>query len=121
MSTMSTSRNEFLSNVIVTAVEGGIGYWASVRNYKYTEPPESSEYSASAIVTDLEDGKRYKLDLAAVERGLSVICAPDFQLRIDLKDGITRANATNGEWYAIDAEAADCIVQAGLLADVIYG
>lgn len=112
------SREELLFNIVITAVEGGVNYWADVRNYKWCDEP--GKWAAQAVLIDYEDDKRHGLTFDVIEKGLALICKPGFQLRKDILSSILVANRTN-DAGDIDSEAADCIVQAGLFGEIIYG
>lgn len=124
----SAERNDFLTNVVVTAVEGGIGYWSQVDQYKWFfpdlaggthEPSPGNGANASAIVHELNDaGDDYKeegvlFDLDAVERGIkkAILCG---HLEIATASSINDAGD-------LDANHADVICQFAILGDIVYG
>ena len=116
----SAERVEFLSDIITTAVEGGIGYWAEILTYKWVDRP-----SAVARVREWEaadDGPRKEgeLNINTIARGIGRIMKPDFKIRADLKKLIAGASATN-DGGDIDVEGADCIVQAAMFGELVYG
>jgi hypothetical protein len=146
----SKERTEFLGDIIVTAVEGGTGYWAQVSQYQYVDtigrhswvdgelvntPPEDP---VSVVVgrregdetrarlhemNDAEDGYREEgldLDLDAVARGIGRITRGEVGINSRLRNEITMASRENDAGY-IDADGADVIVQAGLLGEIRYG
>lgn len=120
----SAERVQFLSDVMTTAVEGGINYWAAVSEYRWDLDKYTPE-QVGVTVYDQEDddwpeeGRRVDLDVIA--RGIGVLkkaggCGdPDYWKQFLLAD------RTNGEDGDYDAGMADCILQAGLLGEVVYG
>ena len=53
--TRTKERSEFLTDVLVTAVEGGIGYWAEAKDYTLgsDRPGEGRDRYASAVVREM--------------------------------------------------------------------
>lgn len=141
----SAEREEFLSDVIIGAVEGGTGYWASVASYRWEDRPAANIY-AVLIDEEQEDDVRafaelfasahgrkiklselidecdgiYRLDIDAVAKGIGLIVRGEVGVRSDLKALIAQASREN-DAGDIDAEGADVIVQAALLGGVVYG
>lgn len=112
----SREREQFLADVITGAVEGGTGYWAQVSGYHW-----SDDEPATTRVTlhDMDDGKVYPVTIDTVEQGIERIKDPAFEIG-SLRGVILAADVTldAGE---IDADAADAIVQAGVLGEIVYG
>jgi hypothetical protein len=46
MSTITTEREQFLADVICTAIEGGIGYWSVTYAYKWQDLPPAEVWAA---------------------------------------------------------------------------
>lgn len=126
--------NEFLRDIFITALEGGIGYWSTASKYR----PGSSEDGTDwfATITDTVDGGDYRIDINTVLAGLGAICearGPFYDpngartncedvpyLTRYVHDSILSAVKTldAGE---IDSDLADTIVQVGLFGKAIYG
>ncbi|MCU1675972.1 MAG: hypothetical protein JWM93_730 [Frankiales bacterium] len=128
------ARAQFLADILTTAVEGGIQYWAHVDEYRWWSPTldggtaEHADGTANAYarITDLE-----------VESGERTITVDDIAraLRTISKHPITGMNETtrrliiandhaNGDaehFDVIDADSADAIVQVALYGEVVYG
>lgn len=104
--------------VITTAFESGnhgIGYWATALNYKRNDEADVV-YLRIADTGDNENwktAKKHTIDAAVVRKGLAKLIEPGF----DISDNI---RASILEWD-IDAEAADCIIQAALFGELVYG
>ena len=103
--------------IFITAMEGGIGYWAVADNYKWMHLYNDDTYRTAislgddyvlAVLSDTEgdDFKDLKLTPSVIRRGVKWVMnnRPDL---ININD--------------IDATAADAIVQAGLFDEIVYG
>lgn len=96
-----TVSDQYLMDVLTTAVEGGIGYWSAVRDMA-----RNNDSTVKWVqLVDLEDGGEFMVTANIVLNGLQR--ALNDGLSIDLDD--------------IDAEAADMIVQCGVFGKVVYG
>jgi hypothetical protein len=102
--------------IFVTAMEGGIGYWAVADSYKWMHLYDEhllpgislGDDYVLAVLSDTEgdDFKDLKLTPFVIRRGVNWVLhhRPDL---INIMD--------------IDATAADAIVQAGLFDEIVYG
>lgn len=105
-------RNEFLTDIIDTAFEGGINYWA-----------EFSTEIGSNKIRDYDDegpvGEWIEVTPGLVEKGIAAVKEPSFQVREDILTAILLSDRNNdaGE---IDIEAADVIVQAAIFGEIVY-
>lgn len=115
-------RTCFLADVVVTAVEGGIGYWCEHRNYQWTQDGETRDMtSASVEVREYQDGGRWRpVTLETIEDGITKIREASFTINPEVLSFILVGDRNNdaGE---IDSTAADCIIQAALLGELVYG
>lgn len=113
---MSPERKQFLEDIMVTAIEGGINYWAKVttgdlpEGYVWIREREDSGEPLGRIPFSLLD-----LELGITRVGLS-----DFQVGTDLRSWILTGSAEN-DAGDIDVDAADVIVQAAIFGEIIYG
>lgn len=112
-------RAEFLWDIFVTACEGGINYWASFELYHHSHGGIPDHEGFIARIVDTEEVKRYEIQQATIENGLRIVLSGKANLRSDLKSSIALASMETDAGY-IDAEAADCIVQAGLFGHILY-
>lgn len=140
-----TERQEFLSNIITTAVEGGSNYWALFLEYDFSM---EDEYVTTVKVVDHVENDDFPIESnfltgrienwdeisAAVEDGtlpskkitpIEIYWAIKQIIEDDLVNSsysvaIYTANKMNdaGE---IDADIADVIMQVAVLGDVVYG
>lgn len=128
---------KFLSDVIITALEGGIGYWsqASVYRHGFTydeaedrDGRESKRQPAYAVIHELNDDESgYKteglrVDNAVVAKAFKRIMGKDEIPHCDL-DWRKRMVAAYWAKDACDLDAgdADAIVQIAVLGEVVYG
>jgi hypothetical protein len=135
METKMSKRAIFLSDIIVTALEGGIGYWSQCSKYDHGYNGEGLDEEgrtpAVAVVHEMEDEGwgRYSKEALTIDNKL---VAKAFKA-IMSKDEIAHASEgwrkrmTKAYWDVddgvcdIDSGDADCIVQIGLFGEVRYG
>lgn len=102
-------------NVIITAVEGGIGYWSQVENY----------YPGEGRVTILEceyetiDG----LDIFHVISTHKITYKDVLNKKKEFQEYAQKnlPSIQPIDWEDIDAEVADCFIQFICFGEVIYG
>ena len=117
-------RTEFLSDVLITATEGGINYWAQVTKRRWERRgPDGYEGAVMDVgLRDLEDGdKLHYVTHEMLEKGIALILSTEtrFQVREDLYRMILLGHYKN-DAAEIDAEAADVIVQAAIFGEIVY-
>jgi len=110
--------------LLITAFEGGIGYWAQI--YDYQEPPGEpfrgdpehlyryADYPLSeggaVILSDMEGSEeQWSLDLTTIRSGLEKLCEHEPR----------RVEEIMSEDY--DAETADVFVQHCIFGEIVYG
>lgn len=127
---VKNARAQFLFDLFVTALEGGIGYWSTASKYHHSKPPVTPDADREedlegfyAVVTEDDSGededKEHRIDRALIEKGIA-------GLKDALGDDSERykrimAAVALNDAGELDAEDADIIVQVGLFADVVYG
>lgn len=128
MTTRTATRKSFLCDVFTTALEGGIGYWSVAHEYHWAAAAEGIEQDLDgfyAIITDEEaDPEQHvtlRIDADVIARGLRRIADGEVQISPDIRAQVMLLNATNGEDGDYDSTTADCVVQAGLFGEVVYG
>ena len=115
----TNERVEFLKDILITAIEGGITYWAEVLSYE----PDYGE----ATVYDVGEELIYPITLDIIEKGITILTTGEnagksFCLGgMDYWQQFLLANLTNGEHGDYDADIADNIVQAGTMGEIVYG
>lgn len=134
--------DEFLSQVLETAVEGACSYWADVdaeavgdaegsgraRDFDVTdyvnEEAEETEdgilYNRASFLVSKDPTQGGTLDLQGIADAIERIAGDEVEIPAAIRDIILEA-VENGDASDIDAEAADCIVQVGLFDEVVYG
>lgn len=129
--------DQFLADVLTTAVEGGITYWverADSVERAGRDDPAFEHLSVLAVhgivcIEGHAEGQQLDVDLDTVARGISLLLGPDSPVNATIRryvqyalDDLRRGgdDATYAAGH-IDADAADCIVQAGLFGEVAFG
>jgi hypothetical protein len=116
-----TDREEFLDDVIVTAIEGGIGYWSVCHSYKWKDQP-----AVTAVIQEWDEwedkaiGDKITVDRALIRKGIKQVLSGEADVAASMVKIIAGANATN-DGGDIDADAADVIVQAAIFGTLTYG
>lgn len=118
-------------DVFVTAIEGGINYWAEVVEYKWKLPGggEGLEGFHALVIDaegDPEDGIRYTIDARVIRLGIAraVEAIREGKGAVAYQRAAILALAAGidpdtGD-LDYDADTADAIVQYGLLGEVVY-
>jgi hypothetical protein len=104
---------QLLKDIVITAVEGGINYWAAVANY---DPDEGR-----VLVYDQEedDGEEHQVDLDTIRTAIAAVksnpqIAPRFIGQVNqMLDADPELD--------FDADTADALLQIGLFGEVVYG
>lgn len=112
--------DEEMEDIVVTALEGGIGYWGCLDNTtpEFKDEPKDTP-TAVWCWHLLKEGEELRfLDAEDPDDAEYHLCLPC------LLDGIRKA-IVNGNWDGdmdtLDAFAADAIFQYAIFDDVIYG
>lgn len=125
--------DNFYSDVIVTAVEGGIGYWSRCSDYdhgyKWNEDCESRHQPASVTVHELvdEQANTYKagVKITTKEIASAMQRIADFGQQIEYAGDEWRGRMAGAlrekDAYDIDAGDADVIMQIAVLGCITYG
>ena len=120
----SKERTNFLGNILVTAVEGGINYWAETRNFKFREDVNRNITHTQVDVREVDDGGSYgewqTITLTDISHGLRKIERGEVHINRALLGDIVCSNINN-DASEIDSVAADCIVQAAMFGVLVYG
>lgn len=131
------ARTEFLSDIIIGAIERGTGYWAELSHYQYVDEDGNvrvvylgrgfdDRHDTVAMLHELDvNGTQYKdegmvVDIDAVAKGIAEIVNGGIRINNQLRDAAIVADRKDDASY-IDSELADCIVQAALLGEIRYG
>ncbi|GBF17403.1 hypothetical protein Br6_04809 [Rhodococcus sp. Br-6] len=138
-STRSEQRTEFLTDVFVTAMEGGVSFWARVLEYRHSDTPRAVLVRTEDLALDddslqwlpVEGAERLTVDLDVIARGLNRITAaaaeeirylPErYRLLVSAANRENDMMPADGRHSDIDASIADSIVQVALFGEVVYG
>ena len=121
---MTDKRKQMLFDIFITAIEGGIGYWAYSEEYHWRKEDGSDDLDGfHSIVVDTEDEdafERSTINAAVIEKGIQKIKDPKFQINDTTRKKVMVADILEDD-YDFDADDADCIVQAGLFGELMFG
>lgn len=112
-----------LADIIIVAVEGGIGYWSQTVTYRWTEGPIHTYADIIEVGDgdeDEEDRKHHKIDLEVVKRGIERCLSQHSAAHSDIIEAVHRAVVEDDAGH-VDSDAADVIVQFGLFNEIVYG
>ena len=107
-------RKEFLSDVMVTAIEGGINYWVE----RFLSCTRENGFITG--VAFHSDGRLYTVFGRDIERAITEVKNTTFKVRQDIREAVILADAQN-DASDVDAEVADVLVQAAVFGEIVYG
>jgi hypothetical protein len=116
------ARDEFLRDIAITAVEGGIGYWARIRRYRWGTLDNMLPFPEVRIVPAEAPVYFTECDITreTIEKGLAKLNDPAVLIGANLR-GTLLAAAAELDAGNIDADGADAIVQLGLFGELVFG
>jgi hypothetical protein len=122
--TKSENRKQFLFDVFVTAMEGGIGYWAYAEEYHYSNNGTEDLEGFYALVSDCEGDETFPdnstINQKVIVTGVNkIINDKDVKISETIRKRIAKASMLNDAGI-IDADDADCIVQVGLMGELVF-
>jgi hypothetical protein len=121
---------QLIRDVIITACEGGIGYWSQLYDYDGPAIDENAEGSLPLRIRVIEEegftdestvyGPWRDFDIDHVVKGFGILFEkyPQSIATRNLMGALANYDSGN---YDFDAGDADAVVQCGLLGDIIYG
>lgn len=120
--------DDVAEGIMTTALEGGIGYWCKADITHGADEPLDPRYYESFVAYDTEefdedDPDKSELGVVTydtIRDGIERILSGRVKVRGDLVAQVFTVTRPAGD-EDIDADAADCIVQAGLLNEIRYG
>lgn len=129
--------DEFVHNIFVTALEGGIDYWFVSKTYQWELGVgggcDLENFRATGYCNDDEDPELLTIDKDVIVWGLLRIIGGDATFGgkpLTEDDHLFKTVQAACEYdpeygydvnTVVDADIADCIVQVGLFGDVRYG
>ena len=110
---------EDITDIIITALEGGIGYWARLDNTgdEFKNAPKEECVSETAARILLNNGTLIFEDADEYDS------AAQYKLTLEyLLNGIEKyANEYGWDLDLLDAEMADAIVQYAIFCEIVFG
>lgn len=115
-------------DIAVTAAEGGINYWARIPNYDprrwHTEDwldtldvGDSFVFYLITLENPIGPGRQNStITPKVIRRGIE-LALQGGKIRRDLEDQMRDVE----ERAAMDADAADCVIQLGVFGEVVFG
>lgn len=116
-----------IEDLMMTALEGGIGYWAVLDNTdaRWEESPEDEPVSITAAKILMEGGCLHFCDAEDENEKWTLALS-------DLLNGVRKYVERGMDEYGVfneerpdmcdcDAEVADAVVQLALFGDIVYG
>ena len=115
-----------IEDILVTALEGGIGYWACLdsRSLTFLEAPEDEPVSSTATKIMLNGGMLTFIDVDdhSVEWLLSMDkLLKGVKMYLETYTGIAAIEDGLIDTSMIDSDAADAIIQFALFDELVYG
>ena len=107
MTARTAARTQFLTDIYVCALEGGIGYWSTCIEYRWST-------TQRAVIEDLEDAV-HEITLDTISHGINAVADGSVAVSDYLRNLIRAANRSN-DAGDVDAIAADVIAQAGIMS-----
>lgn len=121
-----TPFDALLHVIFTTALEGGIQYWATVHEYKWSQgDPAMDEdcYGFRAVISeDEEEGKTHTINRDVMLKGYELALDPAAANTVwSVSEPPAKDDLDAIEDYDFDAGDADSILQLGLFGKVVYG
>lgn len=112
------------ADTLITAIEGGINYWADVTSYhidSYGDP-----LSVTAQIKDIDTCVVYNIDQSIINKAIRIVNQSTDDDNLQCNDELIKLCAIAKRYpedvaVNIDANYADQLVQIGLFGQVIYG
>jgi len=109
-------------DVLVTAIEGGINYWAELVEdiARGKDENGNSTYGTVQIADAENEDEAHILTIATIKTGIQRILSAPRKCRADIAQDVLIA-CLDCDAGQIDADGADAIVQMGLFNEIVYG
>lgn len=112
-------REEFRRDVLTIALEGGIGYWCACDELARDNELNVIKFMAHPAEQDTEF-EAAEVTVQTAELGIARILTKKVGVNDDVFKDVLLAHVESDACH-LDAADADCIVQAGLFNEVIFG
>ena len=117
--------DRLIRDIIITGCEGGIGYWATLRDYNGPAIDNREVDGLPLYLKEAEHmddpayvGRWHTLGPAQIVQGIRTILT-------DYPNGVTARNLAiafaDGDASQLDATDCDNIIQCGVLGEIVYG
>jgi hypothetical protein len=134
----STKLDELYYYTFLSAIEGGINYWARVPRYSFEKDGKDDfkGFSANIQVTEFSEdetdprlavvkkgeavGKAYKVSRSTISKGMRLVASGKTNVASSYVSRFAEA-LRNPDDADLDALDADIAVQAGIFKEVIFG
>lgn len=112
-------KDEVCQDFLTTCVEGGSSYWLACQRVERREDLNVTKIVGCCDVED-ESTTWGDADAETIRLGIKRILDGTVAVRSDLRGDVLAAalEDDNANW---DADTADCVLQAGLLNEIVYG
>lgn len=117
MKTKANCRNVFFGEITMNAIEshcGGYLAWCSIPRYRW----KHREEDVIATIVD-DEGEEHHINNDLIRKGIGLILIGDVDVRRDIVDTLLEA-CQMMDAGDVDAEIADCIIQAALFGEIVY-
>ena len=112
--------HEFLSDILVTALEGGINHWADIRDYQHNQPGNGDLIVVTAEINANNGYGWQSVNANTVKVGVNRVLNSNFRINPTIRAAIFQADREN-DASNIDSHCADAILQAGMFGILVYG
>lgn len=124
---LTDSRAIFLYDLMITALGGGVQYWATVDQCDEGGSPEQARRASARLTcedpNDAARTARFTVTPQLLEKGITTLLTARQERPADSywKRGFCVANLTDGQDGDYDAADADDILQAALFGVIVFG
>jgi hypothetical protein len=113
-----TEREQFLSDILTTAVEGGIGYWAEVCDIVSDDVQNVLSFKVRDFEASPSEPWK-EVTLQGIEEAITLVKEEKVKIGKFTRNDILFADCDQDAGM-IDAEAADVLVQIAAFGEIIY-
>lgn len=115
----SAARTEFLNHLLITALEGGINYWATIIavDHLHDEQGRVTGYKSATIREKEHGDQEYVVTIDTMATGIRRLLD---SYSPGVGQPLREANRTNGEAGDFDSLDADQALQWGIFNDNVY-
>ena len=109
-----TFTREFLADILCTAIEGGINYWAAIKDVQRNE--ELGVVSCSLKDAEDDEDEWHDVSTDTIIKGIELYLSNRDNFTKRLYQELLTGNAAD-----YDVDDADLLVQLGLFGNIVYG